>query len=140
MQRRIRFNRKRRIRGETNPGELALLAAQVKYGGNPEHKRNPGDFGLLPPAQPRAGKTLCDAAGITSRLEATRLLRQGVTKGLISVQTRGGFPQNIWAVAPDGTPLEAQLDNHVQGTYHGYPMPSTDVPLREEIMKRWKLP
>ena len=137
MQHRIKFNWKRQIRGETDPEELALLAEQVKYGGNPEHKRNPGDFNLSPPAQLRAGKTLCDAVGITSRLEATRLLRKGVNRGLISVQTRGGFPQNIWAVAPDGTPLEAQLENPVQGTYHGYPMPSTDD-FREEVSKRWQ--
>lgn len=37
---------------------LAKLASQVKYGGNPEHKRNPGNFGLTPPSGPRPGKSL----------------------------------------------------------------------------------
>lgn len=136
MPRRRRFNPKRRIRELDDSGELDSLARRVKYTGNPAHKRNPGDFGLTPPAQPRADKTLCDAVRIASLLESTRLLRQGVAKGLISEQARGDFPQNIWAVTQDGVPLEAQLEDRTQGTYHGYPMPSTDD-FREEVLSRW---
>jgi len=32
---------------------LLALSEKATYGGNPEHKRNPGDFGLSPPALPR---------------------------------------------------------------------------------------
>lgn len=103
---------------------MTALADRVKYGGNPEHKRNPGDFGLTPPLQPRPDKTLCDEVKIFSRREATGLLKEGVKKGLISEQhTQNGYPQNIWAVTEEGWPLEAQLENARQGTYHGYPMP-----------------
>lgn len=49
---------------------------------------------------------------------------------------KGHWPQNIWAVTSEGNPVEAQLENEVQGTYHGYPMPEAD-PLRHEIIKRW---
>ena len=51
---------------------------RVKYGGNPEHKRNPGDFGLTPPSQPRADKTLCDEVAVFKRTTALRLLRKGI--------------------------------------------------------------
>lgn len=37
---------------------LLALSRKATYGGNPEHKRNPGDFGLSPPALPRQGKSL----------------------------------------------------------------------------------
>ena len=132
-----RFNFKRRIRQDCDPDELTRLASCVKFGGNPEHKRNPGDFQLNPPAQPRADKTLCDAVGIFDKSKALRLLREGVLQGLISEQTRGGFPQNIWSVTEDGEPLEAQLENQSQGIYHGYPMPMNDD-FRHEVLKLWK--
>jgi hypothetical protein len=137
MRRRTRYNTKRRIRQNAEPDYLHSLAELVNYGGNPEHKRNPGDFGLIPPAQPRADKTLCDSVGIFSRVEATRLLKEGARKGLISERDENGYPQNIWVVTEDGQPLEAQLENPGRGTYHGYPLPEAD-PFREEVLARWK--
>jgi hypothetical protein len=133
---RNRFNPKRSLREECDPGELNDLATRVRYSGNPVHKSDPGDFNLTPPAEPRPDKTLCDGVGIHSTLEATRLLRKGVKRGMISEQTRGGFPQNIWAVTEQGCPLEAQLENQTQGTYHGYPVPQSD-PIRNQILERW---
>lgn len=52
---------------------------------------------------------------------------------------KGKWPQNIWAVTDEGCPVEAQLENQVQGTYHGYPMPEAD-PMRKEILERWYQP
>jgi hypothetical protein len=123
MRRRRRYNPKRRIREDSELDYLQSLAGRVNCSGNPEHKRNPGDFGLTPLSQPRADKTLCDSVGIFSITEATRLLRDGVTKGLISEQERDEYPQNIWVVTEDERPLEAQLENSQKGTYHGYPIP-----------------
>ena len=54
---------------------LADLARRARYGGNPEHKRKPGDFGLEPPSSPRQGKTLCDVSGVFTRSRAARLLK-----------------------------------------------------------------
>lgn len=133
---RSRFNMKRRIQERPDPSTLDRLARTVRYRGSPLHKRRPGDFQLTPPAQPRDDKTLCDGARIYTREVAQRLLREGVRRGLISAQTRGPFPQNIWAVTDDGYPLEAQLENQRQGTYHGYPMPTTD-PFRDAVVARW---
>ena len=137
MQRRQgQFNDKRRIRENCDASFLDRLHDNVRYGGNPEHKRNPGDFGLTPPSQPRPDKALCDGVSIFSKLEATRLLRNGVRRGLVSVAERNGFPQNIWSVTDD-CPLEAQLENAELGIYHGYPMPETD-PFRMKIHEAWK--
>lgn len=130
------FNPKRRIAAAPDPDALEDLAARVRYGGNPEHKRNPGDFGLTPPARPRADKSKCDWAGIVERAVALRLLREGIRRGLVSEQRRGGYPQNVWALTNDGYPLEAQLENSVSGAYHGYPMPETD-PFRDVVLEHW---
>ena len=139
MHKRSNFNPKRRIQTHCDPETVHRLARQVRYGGNPEHKRNAGDFGLVPPAQPRADKTLCDEVSVDSRAKAEVLLREGAKKGLISEQMRGGFPQNIWSVTAKGEPLEAELTNQDTGEYHGYPMPQTDV-FRDEVLKRWAQP
>lgn len=117
--------------------ELNALAAHVSYGGNPEHKRNPGNFSLRPPANPRQGKSLCDVAQIFRREEALELLKLGLRKGLVSDRMVGNWPKNIWAVTSGSIALEAQLENPACGTYHGYPMPESD-PLALEVLKRWK--
>lgn len=137
-----RPNPKRKLRPVPEPGApqqaLRSWAERARYVGNPSHKRNAGDFGLTPPTAPRKGKTLCDDAGIFSREDAQQLLREGFQRGLVSVQERDGWPQNVWAVAPNGVELDAMLDVHdaSQGTYHGYPLQGAD-PLRGEIQLRW---
>ena len=95
---RRRFNPKREIQDACDPTELDRLVEEVQYVGNPAHKKAPGDFNLTPPFQPRPDKTLCNGVGVTSKAEALLLLRKGISKGLISLQTRGNFPQNIWSV------------------------------------------
>jgi hypothetical protein len=131
------FNPKRRIAGKISQAQLNELADKVRYGGNPEHKRTPGDFGLTPSFLPKPDKTLCDLAGIVRRAEAERLLREGVTRGFVSEWTGEGFPQNVWTVTIDGLPLEGQLENSGNGTYHGYPMPEAD-PFRDVVIDKWR--
>lgn len=141
MQRRYnQFNAKRRIK-ELAEGDLhhySDLAEQIRYGGNPEHKMHPGDFGLTPPSGRRPGKSLCDTVGIFSRRAALEYFKLGLRKGLISNRFNGQWPQNIWSVTDAGYPLEAQLENQETGTYHGYPMPKSD-PLAAEIVRRWDI-
>lgn len=135
------FNTKRKIHAR-DPDFLRLcekLAKKVNYGGNPEHKKNPGDFGLTPPSGPRKGKSLCDDCGVFTRESALKYLRSGLMKGLVSEQFNGEWPQNIWAVMTNGMPLEAQLENSILGTYHGYPIPSSD-PFGDEVIKQWGEP
>ena len=116
--------------------ELQALGANASYGGNPEHKRNPGDFGLDPAAQPRQGKSLCDRAQVSSREVALGLIKDGLRRGLVSVQVRNGWPQNVWAVAPNGVSVEGMLENAETGAYHGYPMLPID-PLIDDVVGRW---
>jgi hypothetical protein len=134
------FNPKRKVKKpeEGDFQRCSALAEQVRYGGNPEHKKNPGDFGLTPPSSPRQGKSLCDAVGIFSRQAALNHLRSGFCKGLISECFNGEWPRNIWSVTQDGIPVEAQLENPKTGTYHGYPMPASD-PLAAEIIRLWNM-
>lgn len=135
------FNPKRRFKKieQVDLDNLAQLAKKVGYGGNPEHKKNPGDFSLTPPSDPRQGKSLCDEAGVFRRSVAHDLLKRGLSKGLVSDRFNGDWPKNIWSVTDKGVPLEAQLENPELGTYHGYPMPDSD-PLATEVLRRWREP
>lgn len=135
-----RFNTKRRM---AEPDQFSRehvegWARSLSYGGNPEHKKNPGDFGLSPASDPRPGKSLCDVARIFSRDTALNLLKEGVLKGLVSDRLDKGWPKNIWSVTESHIPLEAQLENPETGCYHGYPMPESD-PFAAEVMNRWRL-
>lgn len=134
--RRNRYNTKRKL--DSTQADDKSLASRVSYGGNPEHKRNPGDFGLTPPAAHcRADKSRCDGTGILTRAAALNLLRAGIRQGLVSEQKRNGWPQTIWAVTDAGEPVEAMLENPEQGIYHGYPMPEDD-PFRNQILLHWR--
>jgi hypothetical protein len=130
------YNPKRALTVKLPQAELIALANEIAYGGNPEHKRDPGDFGLTPPSTPRGDKTICDEAGIRLRSEALSILRSGVLKGLISRQKSGRFPQNVWAVTGDGSVFEARIENPETGTYHGYPIPGDD-PFRDVVFRAW---
>ena len=137
----VQFNTKRRLLSPdealVRADELRALACRARYGGNPEHKKNPGDFGLVPPFDPRQGKSLCDVAKVFKRSEAEKLLRAGLCQGLVSDRMVGEWPKNVWSVTDDGFAVEAQLENPDLGTYHGYPMPEAD-PLSQEVIRRWE--
>jgi hypothetical protein len=137
LAKRQKFNPKRQIASAPIPTDLEQLAGNVRYRGNPEHKRNPGNFGLAPPASPRPHKTLCDEAGIFDRELALGLLQEGIRLGLVSESREAVYPKNVWAVSAEGVPLEAQLENPGNGTYHGYPMPEAD-PFRELVIAKWR--
>lgn len=128
MKSRRGYNPKRKIApvDMPTPQERHELAGRIVYKGNPEHKRYPNDYGLVPPTNPRPGKTICDAEGAFPKAEAEMLLKSGMKRGMVSTQNRGGWPQNVWAVTETGKAFEAQLENSGQGHYHGYPMPEDD--------------
>ena len=122
------FNSKRMILpfGDWDPEHGERYVAEARYGGNPEHKMRPNDYGLTPPCNPRPGKTICDEFRDFPRADAVALLHQGFNRGMVSVQVRNGWPQNVWAVSDKGEAFEAQLENKSTGAYHGYPMPEAD--------------
>lgn len=143
MNRRIANNQKRKIcRPPHDPGEIERcqrLALAARYGGNPVHKRNPGDFGLDPPSRPKPEKTLCDGANIFQRSIAVGLLQEGMRRGLFSTLICGDWPKYVWSVTADGIPVEAIMENEGVGAYHGYPMRVGD-PLGDEVLRRWNNP
>jgi hypothetical protein len=137
MRKRKGFNPKRCLAppGSWPADKRIEMAEKVQYTGNPQHKSKPNDYNLRPPVSPRPGKTLCDALGEFPKQRAEELLRHGLTRGMVSVQERGGWPQNVWAVF-EGNAFESQLENHEQGTYHGYPMPVEDD-FRKLVLAEW---
>jgi hypothetical protein len=137
MRKRRGYNPKRRLAlADTWSKErLTEFAEQFRYGGNPEHKSQPSDFCLSPPMNPRPGKTLCDKVRQFTKADAIELVRAGFKRGMVSIQERGGWPQNVWSVLEDQV-FEAQLENRGQGVYHGYPMPSDDD-FRQLVFREW---
>ena len=134
---RTKFNPKRRFASSLpSPEALERLAEEVRYGGKPEHKRNPGDFNLIPPSLPRDDKSLCDEIRLFRRADARALLQRGIERGMISDWDGTGYPKNIWSMTDDGIPLEAQLENPHNGTYHGYPLEANDD-FRERVIAKW---
>ena len=130
---------KRSTSRELRPSRLSeteqnFLRENAMYEGSPHHKRNPGDFGLTPPAAPRLDKTLCDEAGIFRRADATALLIRAIDGGLASAATAAnGFPKQLWAVDEKGRVFEGMYGGSKSGCYHGYPI-RRDDPLFKEVI------
>lgn len=126
----------RRIR-ETplTPEELERLSGSA-YEGSPYHKRNPGDFGLTPPAAPRRDATLCDEAGIFHKATANDLFALALSRPLVSDTFEQGFPKHLWAVDAAGRVFEATYGGSRPGRYHGYPI-RRDDPLHDKIRELW---
>jgi hypothetical protein len=135
-----RFNEKRKMLeiDKCDFQHLLDLSSKVQYGGNPEHKKNPGDFKLTPPSGSRAGKSLCDSVKVFTKREALEFLKRGLKNGLVSDRIVGQWPKNVWSVMDDGTPLEAQLESCETGSYHGYPMQAGD-PLYDRVIEQWSI-
>lgn len=120
----------------------ATLAKEVCYDGKPEHKDNPGDFGLTPPRDPRQDKTLCDVAGIFLKAVASELLRKGIQLGLVDTRVnKKNFPRHVWAVHTDEKGekhvLEGKPSYSDKGFYHGYPLLEGDA-LRQTVLNEWE--
>lgn len=135
--RKVKRNLKRRLHPDLSEERLREILDQgMKYVGSALHKRNPGDFGLTPPAAARPGKSLCDDVGIFSRDEAQDLLKVGIHKGLVSPDAEDGFPRYVWMVHGERV-IEARCDNVDLGTYHGYPL-ETDDAMADCVRLQWQ--
>lgn len=137
-----KFNPKRTVLSTDKYTELKETLKRksqwLKYEGKAEHKRNPGDFNLTPPACGRSDKSLCDWSRIFSYKDALRLLREGYAKGLVDIRENNGWPRHIWAVADGDIVLEGKPSVSGEATYHGYPLPQSD-PICQEILEKWKV-
>lgn len=98
----LRRTTHRRLRSQLTEAEKVLLRKSARYEGSPYHKRNPGDFGLTPPANPRPDATLCDEANVLSVGAARELFSAAIERGLVSASGTGEFPKQLWAVDETG--------------------------------------
>ncbi len=118
--------------------ERAVLQTLAKYEGSPHHKRNPGDFGLIPPSAPRPDKTLCDEARVHQRAVADSLFAKAIEHGLVSeAMTPEGLPKQLWVVDENDQVFEAMHGGTRPGCYHGYPIRRSD-PLYDEVLAAWR--
>ncbi|MGD0837565.1 MAG: hypothetical protein ABSB49_13065 [Polyangia bacterium] len=125
-------------RARPSESERAFLRERASYEGSPYHKRNPGDFGLTPPASPRPDKTLCDEAGVTRRDAARVLFARAIDGGLASeLTTPDGFPKQLWVVDDEGRVFEATYGGSALGRYHGYPVRRSDS-LFSQVKEAWR--
>lgn len=109
--------------GEVSRDELNRMENTAIYRPSPYHKSS-GEPGT--DAAPRPDKTICDGPAAGGSRDAILLLRAGFRRGMVSRQTRRGWPRHVWAVGDDGVVYEAQLSNEEIGEYHGYPMKKGD--------------
>lgn len=117
--------------------ERAFLRDRAAYEGSPYHKKNPGDFGLTPPAAPRPDKTLCDEAGVLRKEVSERLFQKAIDGGLVSETVANEqFPKQLWVVDEEGAVFEAMYGGSRTGHYHGYPIRRSD-PFFQKITKAW---
>jgi hypothetical protein len=141
-----RRDRKVRSAASVTAGEVDRLLRQCDFEGHPHHKSEPGDFGLVPPAQPRRDKTLCNLPPyeIHAKAVAKDMLRHGIRRKMLSeLRGEGGLPQYVWPQyiwyvrETDGAVFEARLGGSRPGLYHGYPLPPGDR-RRDRILNAWK--
>lgn len=109
--------------GDVSRDELKRMENMASYRPSPYHKSSGGP---APDAAPRPDKTICDGPMAGGHRDAILLLRAGFRRGMVSRQTRRGWPRQVWAVSGDGVVYEAQLSNEETGEYHGYPMTKGD--------------
>ncbi|MBV8055694.1 MAG: hypothetical protein JOZ29_00500 [Deltaproteobacteria bacterium] len=128
---------KRRIApsGRLDPAGRERLAAKLTYVGSALHKTKPGDYGFLPPVNPRPWKSICDGVRVVLLPEARDLFRRGILSGMFSNFPEDGAPKYVWAVDGEGEAYEAKIS---PGTYDykGYRLEEDDE-MRELVLKEW---
>lgn len=124
--------------GTYDEDELRALANRVQYAGSANHKLRPGNYGFVPPVNPRPSKSPCDDLRSILIEEATELLRLGAALGMVSAFNGDGLPKYIWAVDADGEVYEAKTTLGRETPYHGYRLSEDDRAMRSVIRKEWK--
>jgi hypothetical protein len=119
------------------PSELARIAALARYGGSATHKLHPGDYGFVPPVNPRPSKSPCDDLRPVLKQEAATLLQQGIERGMVSRFGPDQVPKYVWAVDAQGEVYEAKTKPGQEIVYHGYRLGEDERQMRAEILKEW---
>ena len=117
--------------------ELARIASQAQYVGSANHKLHPGDYGFVPPSNPRPSKSPCDALRPVLLAEAAALFHSGLTAGMVSAFDVHSTPKYVWAVDSDGEVYEAKT-KPPDVVYHGYRVGEDENDMRSYILAEWK--
>jgi len=123
--------------GSIATGELQGVGARLRYEGTSLHKLHPGDYGFVPPVNPRPSKSPCDELRLVLRAEAAMLFRKGVTSGMVSHFEPGGTPKYVWAVDSEGEVYEAKT-KPPDTSYHGYRIGEDEPEMRRYILAQWR--
>lgn len=118
--------------------ELEDLVARVSYTGSSLHKLTPGNYGFVPPTNPRPTKSPCDDRRSVLKEEASALMVAGVRAGMVSAFAGEGVPKYIWAVDDDGEVYEAKTSPGQETAYHGYRLGDDEKHLKKMILQEWK--
>lgn len=121
----------------THHQRLALLA-RVSYEGAGFHKLRPGDYGFVPPYNPRPTKSVCDDLRPILKEQARSLFREGIKLGMTSPHPLGSVPKYVWAVDDNGEPYEAKTKPGQETTYHGYRLGDDEGEMRRTVLKEWR--
>ena len=124
--------------GSISREELQGLGARLRYEGANFHKLHPGDYGFVPPVNPRPSKSPCDELRPVLRKEAEILFRKGVASGMVSRFEPGGTPKYVWAVDSEGEAYEAKT-KPPDTAYHGYRIGEDEPEMRRYILDEWKI-
>ncbi len=122
--------------GSVSPTELEALAARLRYEGSALHKLHPGDYGFIPPINPRPSKPPCDELRSVLLAEAAALFRRSIAAGMVSRLEQGGVPKYVWAVDADGEVYEAKT-RPPDDAYHGYRLGDDERAMRRYIRDEW---
>jgi len=117
--------------------DLEALVARLRYEGTSLHKLHPGDYGFVPPVNPRPSKSPCDELRPILRAEAAKLFREGLVSGMVSRFDKGGTPKYVWAVDADGQVYEAKT-KPPDTSYHGYRIGEDEPEMHRYILGEWR--
>lgn len=124
--------------GTYDHAALQALTGRVTYVGSANHKLKPGNYGFVPPVNPRASKSPCDDRRSVLIEEARSLLEIGIGLGMVSAFEGDGVPKYVWTVDADGEVYEAKTKPGQERCYHGYRLGEDDRAMRELIREEWK--
>jgi hypothetical protein len=113
------------------------LADRVRYLGSGFHKLHSGDYGFVPPRNPRPSKSPCDQIHPVLREEATALFRRAIERGMVSAFAGNGVPKYVWAVDDGGEVYEAKTKAERENDYHGYRLGEDDDEMRRHVRAEW---
>jgi hypothetical protein len=123
--------------GSISPEVLRALAERLRYEGVSIHKLRPGDYGFVPPVNPRPTKSACDEIRPVLLAEASDLFRTGLMLGMVSAFDPSSTPKYVWAVDGANEVYEAKT-KPPDTAYHGYRIGDDEREMRRTILAEWR--